>query len=290
MVRAMLVELDTVAMAELEHALARQVAPTAEPSLQGALGAAGNRSRGFVDRAPGSRVAYSRSEAIAAVRRCAEARGRRPTWTWTTYRAWAAVERRRRRQRDGPTALPRIPSWSVFARLWPRQNYTGALAAAAITDEEVRRWRRALLGVDADPFQGTPSPGELISALSDSVLIEGGLGPDAVRTIRSEGIDALVAPDAARVAAVAGGDISWAAGQAPLQAPERPLGLPTFDVGAMRVRRKRLGITDRQMRLTVGETTVRWNRILRGSEQPSLGLLKQIAGTLGVTVTELCSH
>lgn len=288
--RAMLDQLDPVAVAELERTLSRALADE-RAQRAAASGAAAARAVGAaglpeparrVSRGPGSRAAYTREHVVAAVRRCAQARGRRPTWT--TFDSWALVERARIRRRDGAAAVPRVPSWSVFVRLWPREHYAGALRAAAITDEEVRRWRHALLGVQ---ISSSRTAAEALAEVSDEQLRGMGLPDEALGLLRAGGPTELAVPEVSFVAVAIGGSLHWLAGcdADPAAAPDGPV---VFSREAMTARRRQLGVTDRELRGATGLGTPAWTRIVRGFAQPTLGTLSTIAEVLGVRCEELC--
>jgi hypothetical protein len=276
--RAMLSELDPIAVAELEHALSRGLTSRISGSPCRPAG-----ERTHVVRAPGSRDAYTREEVTSVLRRCARARARRPTWT--TFDAWGVVERERVRRRDGPSALPRVPSWRVFCRLWPSGRYSAALAAAAITDEELRRWRAALLGVGPGD---TRSPAQAIAELDDDTLLAAGISIPGVRQLRADGALSLPVPLAAKVARAAGGSLHWLAGCAP--EPGTSAQASAFDAPVVSARRAARGISEAQLRRAAGVRGPAWTQIMRGTTQPELGVLAAIAEALGVRCDELCTH
>jgi hypothetical protein len=277
--RAMVATLDRAAVAELEHALGRDV--SARQAAASPRAARDRRER--ADRAPGSREAYTREEAAATVRRCAQARGREPTWT--TFDAWAITERARARRRDGPDALPRIPSWGVFCRLWPDARYGGALAAAAITREELRRWRIALLNLQA---ARTQSLTDALAALDDGQLTAIGLDARQAAELGASGPGGLPIPAAAALARALGGSLHWLAGLDPQ--PGRPPDTPAaFDSAALSERRRARKLTDAQLRRVAGLGAGPWVLIIRGGQQPPLRVLAALADVLGVRCDDLCA-
>lgn len=127
---------------------------------------------------------YTRQEALAAIRQCALAYGRRPTSN--LYIEWSA--RRRAHARATGSPPPRLPAYKYY-----HDNFGGwpkALALAAISDFELAQARAARNEPGPEiPEEHTPA-GRLRAADADE-LVAAGFRPDDVATMLKRGFGSL---------------------------------------------------------------------------------------------------
>ena len=217
---------------------------------------------------------YTRAEALAAIRKCALAYGRRPTSN--LYITWSAGRRAHARACASPP--PRLPAYKHYHETyggWPQ-----ALALAAISDSELAQARadRSEPGPDI-PEDRTPA-GRLRAADVER-LAAAGVRPRDVTQMLKRGFGEIDLVRGVVLARVLGGSVAWLAGADPDPGdiPDTDL---VLDVAAVRQRRGECKLPEQAIRDHIGLTANDWRRLLDRRDQPRLRELIELAGLLGV--------
>jgi hypothetical protein len=200
-------------------------------------------------------AAYTADEVAAAIRACALDLGRRPSSG--DYLEWAA--RKQRTARRAGAVRPRYPSWTPIKRLFG--SYRGALAAAALGDEELAKAR-------ARRFEG---------AFGIEAITEGGIA-------------AMPLSRAAALAHAQGGSLDWLAGRA------RERGLPSapdvrFNSARFVDLRRQRRIPEQAVRDALGGLSLgAYRRLLSGHDELTLAQVVLLASLVGVESRILCDR
>ena len=215
---------------------------------------------------------YSRDEAVAAIRECALAYGRRPTSG--LYIDWSA--RRRAHARAGGTPPPRLPAYKHYHDTyggWPR-----ALALAGISDTELADARTAR-GEPGPEIPEDQTPAGRLRGADVASLAAAGVRPRDVTQMLKHGFGDLELGRATALAEVLGGAVAWLAGCDP--DPGAPAADSIeLDVAAVRQLRRERKIPERTICDHLGLTANDWRRLLDRRDQPRLRELVDLAGLL----------
>ncbi len=217
---------------------------------------------------------YTEAEALAAIRECALAYGRRPTSN--LYIDWSA--RRRAHARACGSAPPRLPAYKHYHDTYG--GWSRAVALAAISDAELAE-ARAARGEPGSQVPEDQTPAGRLRAADVDALAVTGVRPRDLGQMLTCGFGDLQLLRAAAVARVLGGSIAWLAGCDPHPGAP-PTAQMVLDAAAVRQLRRERKIPEQAIRDHIGLTANEWRRLLDRRDHPSLRELVELAGLLSV--------
>lgn len=221
---------------------------------------------------------YTREEMLAGIRECAFALLRRPSSA--AYISWSRA--RRAHLRRGSTEHPRLAGWEAIRAQFG--GYPQALAAARITDEELAaaRARRQLPG----DRSGGATPADRLRALDSDTVTGLGLSAAEIEQLTSSGFAGLTLSQAAAIGAALNGSLDWLAARAPDPGHATPAAV-ALDADRLREQRDLRGISDTDLRRSLGVGVGPWRRLFTARDEPLLGWVAHLAGVLDVPIDAL---
>ena len=205
------------------------------------------------------KTAFTRDEALHAIRACALAYGRRPTSV--LYIDWSG--RRRHHARISAAPDPRLPAYPHYHRRYG--GWRRALELAAISDLELAE-ARAARGEPGPEVPEDRTPAGRLRAADVARLAAAQVGPDDVTRMLKRGFGDLEVSRAAALARILDGSLAWLGGWQPNRGiPPAPGGVLDSDE-VRRLRRER-AVPEQAILDQLGLTTNDWRRVLDGRDE-----------------------
>jgi hypothetical protein len=222
--------------------------------------------------------AYSREEVAQAIRACALALLTEPSCH--QYLLWRS--RRLRTARENGADPPRFPSHAVIMNRFG--SYRAALAAAAISDEELASARATRAGLTAGMLAS--SPRARLAQLGAEAAAELGLDAVMLGSLLKKGFGDLPLPQAHALAHALAGSLDWLAERTPAIG-DTPSCSASLDPDRIRHLRAHASLSDTRLREHIGLPIGPWRRRLNGSLTPTLAEASRLAEALGCRIEDL---
>ena len=221
---------------------------------------------------------YAPEDVSGAIRDCALSLLTHPSCH--QYLLWARARNAARDGRDQQRR--RLPSHTVIMRCFG--GYRAALAAAAISDEELAAARAQRAGLAIGRLAS--SPRARLAAISAADCTALGLDAAAITRLGADGFGSLALPDAILFASVLGGSLDSLAETTPAPG-QTPASDAVLNAARVRELRDQGALSDRELRDRAGLPLGPWRRLLNGSLTPTLAQAAQIAAALGAPIDDL---